>query len=71
MKKIIYEDWNCRGIWVDINNHEQMPLCIKKYNGGIIVALEDGVEGNLHNSTSYAESQYMEAFSDFMNRLER
>ena len=65
---IVYEEWNCKGVWMDVKHPEEMPLCIKKYNGSIIVAFED-MDGNLHESTSFAESEYMEAFSAFLNRL--
>ena len=65
---IVYEEWNCKGIWVDIKHPKEMPLCIKLYNGSLIVALEDS-EGKLHESTSFAPSEYMEAFSEFLNRM--
>lgn len=68
MINITYEEWNCKGIWVDIGSPKEMTLCIKKYNGSIIVGLED-TNGKLHNSCSYAESEYMEAFSDFITRI--
>lgn len=70
MNKIAYVEWNCGGIWFDIGDPEERLLCIKKWrDNSIIVGLED-TDGKLHNSSSYAESEYMEAFSDFMDRID-
>jgi hypothetical protein len=63
---ICYEQWSCGGIWMSYA--EDQMLVIKKYNGSILVGIETS-DGTIENSCSYAESEYMEAFSDFMNRM--
>ena len=63
---IVYEEWKCDGIWIAYGK-EQM-LCIKNFNTGIIVAIENS-DGTLEQSTSFASSEYMEAFSEFMNKI--
>ena len=63
--KITYEEWNCDGIWGAYG--EDQMLCIKNYRGGIIVGIEN-CDGTIEDSCTYAESEYMEAFSDFLKR---
>jgi hypothetical protein len=63
---IVYEDWTCNAIWAKYDDDH--ALVIKVVDNSIIVAKENA-EGALLESTSYASSEFMSAFSDFLERL--